>query len=172
MACPDPRRTAADPSCVEEETGPTLTPTARGATYANGPTRSRDPIGDPTHFLGPAHSRGVPNSPRPVQPSQLQIYRLTIELGAFSPHFSTDLTFPNSNIAARVYHTSTTQEDTFRPSFSNPNCEQHMSRQVIELKNALSQQTTLVNQLLQRTKMQRAPDEVSQSRTRADDEPL
>ncbi|KAM1536142.1 hypothetical protein ACFX1Z_015070 [Malus domestica] len=30
-----------------------------------------------------------------------------IEPGVFSPHFSADLTFPNSNIALRVYHYST-----------------------------------------------------------------
>ncbi|KAM0973386.1 hypothetical protein FF1_016734 [Malus domestica] len=34
--------------------------------------------------------------------------------------------------------------------------------------SALAQQTTLVNQLLQRIGIQRAPDEVSQSKTRAD----
>ncbi|KAM1080367.1 hypothetical protein ACFX2B_014826 [Malus domestica] len=30
-----------------------------------------------------------------------------IEPGVFSPHFSADLTFPNSNIALRAYHYST-----------------------------------------------------------------
>ncbi|KAM1910713.1 hypothetical protein ACFX13_039324 [Malus domestica] len=38
--------------------------------------------------------------------------------------------------------------------------------------SAFAQQTTLVNQLLQCTEMQYAPDEVSRSRTRADKEPL
>ena len=41
----------------------------------------------------------------------------------------------------------------------------------MELTSALAQQTTLVNQLLQRTEIQRAPDEVSQSRTRVNEEP-
>ncbi|KAM2417368.1 hypothetical protein TB1_023632 [Malus domestica] len=99
--------------------------------------------------------------PRLVQLSWLQISRLTTEPGTFSPYFSADLAFPNSNLAPRVYHTSTAQEDAFIPSYSNPNGEQHLSRQVIELMSALAQQTTLANQPLQRIKMQRAPDEVS-----------
>ena len=96
----------------------------------------------------------------------------TTESGAFSPYFSADLAFPNSNLAPGVYHPSTAQGGTFIPSSSNPNGEQHLSRQVIELTNALAQQTTLVNQLLQGTKMQRDPNEVSRRRTRADKEPL
>ncbi|KAM2382837.1 hypothetical protein ACFXTH_040462 [Malus domestica] len=110
--------------------------------------------------------------PRLVQPSRFQISGSTIELGAFSPHFSSDLTFPNLNLTPKVYHTSIAQGDTFLPSYSNPNGKQHLSRQVIELTNALAQQTTLVNQLLQRTEIQRAPYKVSQSRIRADKEPL
>ena len=85
--------------------------------------------------------------PRPSQPSGP-----TIEPGAFSPDFSAHLTLPNSNLAPEVYHLSTAQ--------------------VIELTSALAQRTTLVNQPLQRTKMQRVPNEVSQRRTRADEEPL
>ena len=96
----------------------------------------------------------------------------TIEPGAFSPYFSADLAFPNSNPAPGVYHSSTAQGGTFLPSSSNPNGEQHLSRQVIGLTSPLAQQTTLVNQLLQRTKMQRVPNEVSRRRTRADEEPL
>ncbi|KAM2430792.1 hypothetical protein ACFX1W_018186 [Malus domestica] len=84
-----------------------------------------------------------------------------MEPAAFSPHFSPDLTFPNSNLAPGVYHNSTIQGDAFRPNSFNPNCKQHLSRQVIELTSTLAQQTTLVNQLLQRTMMQRAPDKVS-----------
>ena len=79
------------------------------------------------------------------------------------------MTFPNSNLALGVYHLSTAQGGAFLPSSSNPNGEQHLSRQVIELTSALAQQTTLVNQLLQRIGIQRAPDEVSRSRTRADE---
>ncbi|KAM1433344.1 hypothetical protein ACFXTO_015779 [Malus domestica] len=92
--------------------------------------------------------------PRLVQPSWFQISGPTIEPGAFSPHLSSDLTFPNSTFALGVYHTSIAQEDTFIPSYSNPNGEQHLSRQVIKLlTSALAQQTTLVNQLLQCTEM-------------------
>ena len=47
-----------------------------------------------------------------------------------------------------------------------------MSRQVIELTSTLAQQTTLVNQLLHRTKMQRVSNEVSRRRTKANKEPL
>ncbi|KAM2144250.1 hypothetical protein ACFX1R_047955 [Malus domestica] len=93
----------------------------------------------------------------------------TIEPGAFSPYFFADLTFPNSNLVPGVYHLSTAQGGAFLLSFSNPNGEQHLSRQVIELTSALAQQKTLVNQLLQRIGIQRAPDEVSRSRTRADE---
>ncbi|KAM1790823.1 hypothetical protein ACFX12_034851 [Malus domestica] len=82
--------------------------------------------------------QAVPIGPRLVQPSRLQIYGTTIEPGAFSPHISMDLTFPNSNLVPGVYHTSTVQGDTFFPSFSNPNGEQHLSRQVVELTNALA----------------------------------
>ena len=96
----------------------------------------------------------------------------TIEPGAFSPYFSAHLTLPNSNPAPGVYHSSVAQGGTFLTSSSNPNGEQHLSRQVIELTSALAQRTTLVNQLLQRTKMQRVPNEVSRRRTRADEEPL
>ncbi|KAM1610080.1 hypothetical protein TB2_021693 [Malus domestica] len=107
-----------------------------------------------------------------VDPRLSQLSGPTIELGAFSPYFFTDLTFLNSNFAPGVYHTSTTQRETFLPSSSNPNGEQHLSQQVIELMSTLAQQTTLVNQLLQCTEMQYALDEVSRSRTRADKEPF
>ncbi|KAM2288549.1 hypothetical protein ACFXTI_029418 [Malus domestica] len=106
-------------------------------------------------------------SPRLSQPSGP-----TIEPGAFSPHFFVNLTFLNSNLVPGVYHSSIAQGGTFLPSSSNPNGEQHLSRQVIELTSVLAQQTTLVNRLLQRTEMQRAPDEMFRSRTRADKEPL
>ncbi|KAM1205493.1 hypothetical protein ACFX2F_006328 [Malus domestica] len=62
-------------------------------------------------------------NPRLVQPSRFQIFGPTIEPGAFSPHFSSDLTFPNSNLAPEVYHTSTAQGDAFLLSYSNPNGE-------------------------------------------------
>ena len=126
----------------------------------------------PTEQLTLVAFQAAQIGPRLVQPSRLQIFGLTIELVAFSPHFSADLTFPNSNLAPRVYHPSTAQRGTFLPISSNPNGEQLLSRQVIKLTSALAQQTTLVNQLLQRTKMQRAPNKVSRSRTKADEEPL
>ncbi|KAM2984014.1 hypothetical protein FF2_009874 [Malus domestica] len=95
-----------------------------------------------------------------------------VEPVAFTPHFSADLTFPNSNLIPGVYYPSTAQGGTFHPSSSNPNGEQHLSRQVIKLTSTLAQQTTLVNQLLQHTEIQCAPDKVSRSRTRANEEPL
>ncbi|KAM2212749.1 hypothetical protein ACFX1S_023013 [Malus domestica] len=107
-----------------------------------------------------------------VGPRQSQPSGPIIEARAFPPHFSTDLTFPNSNLALGVNHPFIVQGGAFHPSFSNLNGEQNLSRQVIELTSALAQQTTLLNQLLQRIEMQNAHDEVSRSRTRADDEPL
>ena len=115
-------------------------------------------VARPTHVVFQAAQVG----PRLSQPSGP-----TIEPGAFSPYFSAHLTLPNSNLAPEVYHFSTAQGGTFLPSSSNPNGEQHLSRQVIELTSALAQRTTLVNQLLQRTKMQRVLNEVSRRRTRA-----
>ncbi|KAM2570365.1 hypothetical protein TB2_010345 [Malus domestica] len=94
--------------------------------------------------------------------------RPIIEPGAFSPHFFADLTFRNSNLALEVYHPFIVQ-GAFHPSSSNPNSEQHLSGQVIELTSTLAQQMTLVNQLLQRTEIQRAPNEKSQSKTRVDE---
>ncbi|KAM2241038.1 hypothetical protein ACFXTI_010376 [Malus domestica] len=94
--------------------------------------------------------------------------RPIIEPGAFSPHFFADLTFRNSNLALEVYHPFIVQ-GAFHPSSSNLNSEQHLSGQVIELTSTLAQQMTLVNQLLQRTEIQRAPNEKSQSKTRVDE---
>ncbi|KAM1611054.1 hypothetical protein ACFXTN_021394 [Malus domestica] len=116
-----------------------------------------------------AHHAPVAFQAAQVDPRLSQPSGPTIEPGAFSPYFFADLTFPNSNLAPGVYHISTAQGGAFLPSSSNPNGEQHLSRQVIELTSALAQQTTLVNQLLQRIGIQRAPDEVSRSRTRADE---
>ncbi|KAM1382027.1 hypothetical protein ACFX2F_034548 [Malus domestica] len=107
-----------------------------------------------------------------VGPRQSQPSGPIIEAGALSPHFSADLTFPNSNLAFGANHPSIVQGGAFHPSSSNPNGEQNLSRQVMELTSALAQQTTLVNQLLQRMEIQGAPDEVSRSRTRAGEEPL
>ncbi|KAM1058296.1 hypothetical protein ACFX2A_032142 [Malus domestica] len=61
-----------------------------------------------------------------------------IEPRAFSPHFFADLTFPNSNLVFGVNHPSTAQGGIFLPSSSNPNGEQHLSRQVIELRSTLA----------------------------------
>ncbi|KAM2511571.1 hypothetical protein COP2_036698 [Malus domestica] len=113
--------------------------------------------------IAPVAFQAAQVGPRLSQPSGP-----TIGLGAFSPYFFADLTFPNSNLAPGVYHPSTAQGGAFIPSSSNPNGEQHLSRQVIELTSALAQQTTLVNQLLQCFGIKRAHDEVSRSRTRAD----
>ncbi|KAM1033341.1 hypothetical protein ACFX2C_036892 [Malus domestica] len=107
-----------------------------------------------------------------VGPGQSQPSGPIIEAGAFSPHFSVGLTFPNSNLVLGANHPSIVQGGAFHPSSSNPNGEQNLSRQVIELMSALALQTTLVNQLLQRTEIQRTPDEISRSRTKAGEEPL
>ncbi|KAM1305491.1 hypothetical protein ACFX2F_023024 [Malus domestica] len=117
-----------------------------------------------TAYHAPVAFQAAQVGPRLSQPSGP-----TIEPGAFSPYFFAGLTFPNSNLAPEVYHPFTAQEGAFLPSSSNPNGEQHLSRQVIELTSALAQQATLVNQLLQRIGIQRAQDEVSRSRTRADE---
>ncbi|KAM1453359.1 hypothetical protein ACFXTO_002981 [Malus domestica] len=130
------------------------------------------PVVQPASFKQPtltAQPAPVAFQAAQVGPRLSQPSGPTIEPGAFSPHFFADSTFPNSNLAPGVYHISTAQGGAFLPSSSNPNGEQHLSRQVIELTSALTQQTTLVNQLLQRIGIQRAPDEVSRSRTRADE---
>ncbi|KAM1861692.1 hypothetical protein ACFX13_013741 [Malus domestica] len=69
-----------------------------------------------------------------------------------------------SSFVPAIYYTSTTHGDAHHPGFSNPNGEHHLPQSVTNLKNALAQQTTLVNQLLERIEMQRAPDEVSRRR--------
>ncbi|KAM2937926.1 hypothetical protein FF1_037775 [Malus domestica] len=136
------------------------------------PDEQPTPVVQPASFEQPtltAQPAPVAVQAAQVGPRLSQPSGPTIEPGAFSPHFFADLTFPNSNLAPGVYHLSTAQGGAFLPSSSNPNGEQHLSRQVIELTSALAQQKTLVNQLLQRIGIQRAPDEVSRSRTRADE---
>ncbi|KAM2279827.1 hypothetical protein ACFX1S_040612 [Malus domestica] len=161
------------PASVEQPT-----PTAQLA-LAEQPTLVTQPAPDeqPTPMAQPAlveqptltaHPTPVAFQAAQVGPGLSQPSGPTIEPGVFSPYFFTDLTFPNSNLAPGVYHPSTAQGGAFLPSSSNPNDEQHLSRQVIELTSALTHRTTLVNQLLQRIGIQRAPDEVSRSRTRAD----
>ena len=133
------------------------------------------PAEQPTPVVQPAlvaHPTSLAFQAAQVGPRLSQPSGPTIEPGAFSPYFSADLTFPNSNLTLGVYHPSTAQGGTFLPSSSNPNGEQHLPRQVIELTSALAQQKTLVNELLQHTKMQHVPNKVSQRRTRADEEPL
>ncbi|KAM1521712.1 hypothetical protein ACFX10_011916 [Malus domestica] len=136
------------------------------------PDEQPTPVVQPASFEQPtltAQPAPVAFQAAQVGPRLSQPSGPTIEPGAFSPHFFMDLTFPNSNLAPGVYHISTAQGGAFLPSSSNPNGEQHLSRQVIELTSALAQQKTLVNQLLQRIRIQRTPDEVSRSRTRADE---
>ncbi|KAM1337423.1 hypothetical protein ACFX2H_041260 [Malus domestica] len=136
------------------------------------PDEQPTPVVQPASFEQPtltAQPAPVAFQAAQVGPRLSQPSGPTIEPGAFSPYFFVDLTFPNSNLAPRVYHFSTAQGGTFLPSSSNPNGEQHLSRQVIELTSALAQQKTLVNQLLQHIGIQRAPDKVSRSRTRADE---
>ncbi|KAM1225196.1 hypothetical protein ACFX2G_044942 [Malus domestica] len=136
------------------------------------PNEQPTPVVQPASFEQPtltAQPAPVAFQAAQVGPRLSQPSEPTIEPEAFSPHFFVDLTFPNSNLAPGVYHLSTAQGGAFLPSSSNPNGEQHLSRQVIELTSALAQQKTLVNQLLQRIGIQRAPDEVFRSRTRADE---
>ncbi|KAM1748787.1 hypothetical protein ACFX12_009734 [Malus domestica] len=142
------------PASVEQ-----LTPAAQPAP-AEQPALVTQPAPDEQPTLT-AHPIPMAFQAAQVDPRLSQPSGPTIEPGAFSPHFFADLTFPNSNLTPGVYHLSTAQRGAFIPSFSNPNGEQHLSRQVIELTSALAQQTTLVNQLLQRIGIQRAPDEVS-----------
>ncbi|KAM1620897.1 hypothetical protein ACFXTN_017830 [Malus domestica] len=103
------------------------------------------PVIQPASAAQPAFmvSQAAQVGPRQSQPSGP-----IIEAGAFSPHFSPDLTFPNSNLALGVNHPFIVQGSAFHPSSSNPNGEQNLSR----------------------TEMQRAHDEVSRSRTRVDKE--
>ncbi|KAM2432439.1 hypothetical protein ACFX1W_019642 [Malus domestica] len=150
------------PASVEQPTLTAQPAPAEQSALVTQPALDEQPILTAHH--APVAFQAAQVDPRLSQPSGP-----TIEPGAFSPYFFTDLTFPNSNLAPGVYHISTAQGGAFLPSSSNPNGEQHLSRQVIELTSALAQQTTLVNQLLQRIGIQRAPDEVSRSRTRADE---
>ncbi|KAM1353165.1 hypothetical protein ACFX2H_032681 [Malus domestica] len=151
----------AQPAPVEQPTLTAQPAPAEQPTLVTQPAPDEQPT--PVAQPAPVAFQAAQVNPRLSQPSEP-----TIELGAFSPYFFTDLTFPNSNLAPGVYHPSTAQGGAFLPSSSNLNGEQHLSRQVIELMSALTQHTTLVNQLLQRIRIQRALDEVSRSRIRAD----
>ncbi|KAM1602845.1 hypothetical protein ACFX1Z_029515 [Malus domestica] len=71
-----------------------------------------------------------------------------------------------------VHYTSTIHEDTHFPISSNLNGKHHLLQQVANLINALAQQTTLVNQLLECIEMQRTLDEVSRSKIRAEEHDL
>ncbi|KAM2523279.1 hypothetical protein PS1_030121 [Malus domestica] len=135
---------------------------SRGPTYSHGPACSRAQcVAKPSPSLapmcatrrvahshglacshGPACSRGLPSSPNQSKISSI-VPALNFwtddRTGSIFTTFSSDLTFPNSNLTPIVYHTSTAQGDTFIPSSSNPNGEQHLSRQVIELTSALTE---------------------------------
>ena len=115
----------------------------------------------------PVVSQTARVSPKPSRPSGP-----TVELRPVPQPFFADSTLINPNLVPGINHPSTAQEGVFLSSSSNLSGEQYLSRQVMELTSALAQQTTLVNRLLQRTEIQRAPDEVSRSRTRADEEPF
>ena len=130
---------------------------------ATQPTPAAKPA--PAARLAPVVSQAARVGPKPSRPSGP-----TVELRAVPQPFFTDLTLTNPNLVPGINHPSTAQEGVFLSSSFNLSGEQYLSRQVMELTSALSQQTTLVNQLLQRTEIQRAPDEVSRSRTRVDEE--
>ena len=74
-----------------------------------------------------------------------------------------------SSFVSAVHYTSTTYGDAHYLDYSNPNDEHHLPQQVANLTSALAYQITLVNQLLEHMEMQRAPDEVSSSRTRTEE---
>ena len=118
----------------------------------------------PTAQPAPMVSQAAQDGSRPFQLSGP-----IVEPGVISQPFFTDLTFTNSNLVPGINHLSTAQGGIFLPSSSNLSGD--LSRQVLQLTNALAQQTTLVNRFLQRTEIQHAPDEVSQSRTRVNKEP-
>ncbi|KAM1001168.1 hypothetical protein ACFX2A_007838 [Malus domestica] len=77
-------------------------------------TKQHAPVKQPASVV----SYAAQVSPRPSRP--------IIKSGAFSPHFSIDLTFSNSNLVPEAYHPSTTQEGTFHPSSSNLNGEKKL----------------------------------------------
>ncbi|KAM2359086.1 hypothetical protein TB2_007612 [Malus domestica] len=84
--------------------------------YPLAPTKQPAPVKQPASVV----SQAAQVSPRPSRP--------IIKPGAFSPHFSTDLTFSNSNLVPEAYHSSITQGGTFHPSSSNLNGEKNLSR--------------------------------------------
>ncbi|KAM0973797.1 hypothetical protein ACFX2C_017076 [Malus domestica] len=75
------------------------------------PVAQHTPDEQPTLVAQPAPVafQAAQIDPRLVQPFRLQISGPTIELGAFSPYFYADLTFPNSNLTPGVYHISIAQ---------------------------------------------------------------
>ncbi|KAM1807237.1 hypothetical protein ACFX11_030282 [Malus domestica] len=81
--------------------------------------------------IQPAHAAQPTLMASQVGSRLSQLSRPIIKARAFSPHFSADLTFPNSNLALGVNHHSIVQGGAFHPSSSNPNGEQNLSRQVI-----------------------------------------
>ena len=144
-----------------------------GATAAVQASRSRSPR---VEHPAPAAKPAPAARPAPVVSQAARVgpkpSRPTVEPMAVPQPFFTDLTLTNPNLVPGINHPSTAQEGVFPSSSSNLSGEQNLSRQVMELTSALAQQTTLVNRLLQRTEIQRAPDEVSRSRTKADEEPF
>ena len=151
-----------------------------GTTPAAKPAHAAQPApaAKPAHATKPAPaarpapvvSQAARVGPRPSRPSQPS--GPIVEPRAVPQPFFADLTLINPNLVPIINHPSTAQEGVFLSNSSNLSGEQNLSRQVMELTSALAQQTTLVNRLLQRTEIQRAPDEVSRSRARADEEPF
>ncbi|KAM1436049.1 hypothetical protein ACFX2I_043922 [Malus domestica] len=80
--------------------------------------------------------------------------------------------YPGLSFVPVIHYTSTTHGDAYHPDFSNPNGEYHLHQQVSNFTSAHSQQTTLVNQLLECIEMQCATDEVSRSRTKVEEHDL
>ncbi|KAM2008381.1 hypothetical protein ACFX16_003277 [Malus domestica] len=87
-------------------------------------------------------------NPRPPSAIQISTTSPSIDSGLFSPHFFTRMPVLGSSFVPAIHYTSTTNEDAHYPDSSNPNGEHHLPQQVFNLKSAITQQTTLVNQLI------------------------
>ena len=146
-----------------------MAPLPRGSTMGTTAVTTRDEVHGTTAAIQASHSRAprVEQSAPAAKPAHAAQPAPKPAPAARPPVVS-----QAARVVPGINHLSTAQEGVFLSSSSNLSGEQYLSRQVMELTSALAQQTTLVNRLLQRTEIQRAPDELSRSRTRADEEPF
>ena len=128
-------------------------PPPRGSTMGTTAVTTRGEVHDTTTAVQASHSR--PPHVEQLAPAAKPAHT------ALPAHAAQPA--PVVSQAARVVpgtiHPSVAREGVFLSSSSNLSGEQNLSRQVMKLTNALAQQTTLVNQLLQRTEIQRALEE-------------